>query len=301
MPELRHLRVFAAVAEELSFTRAAERLHLAQQAVSRTVKQLEDELGVPLLERTTREVRLTAAGVSLLESGRAVVAGADDAFARAQTVGRGLAGTVFVGVSPSIALPERHEVARILRHGAPDLSVSFHEVRPSEIAAVLRDRSVDLVLVRTFAGAPGVESAALRPTPVELVAAPGHRLALDRPIALRELDGARLMTWSRPGTPYTDLLLRRLAAAGADVVPVESRVTGGGGAPELAAEDAVAIVPIGTFSGLDAIRVPIADPFTVPLLVVWPAGLPHAAVTRLRAGLSTAADERRATEPIGPP
>ena len=66
MPELRHLRVFAAVAEQLSFTRAAELLHMTQQTVSRTVSELERELGVTLLERTTREVRLTPAGDALL-------------------------------------------------------------------------------------------------------------------------------------------------------------------------------------------------------------------------------------------
>lgn len=285
MPELRHLRAFTAVAEELSFTRAADRLHLAQQAVSKAVQQLEAELGVQLLERTTREVRVTAAGTSLLESGQRVLAAADDAFTRAQTVGQGLAGTVYVGVSPSIALPERHEVARILRDGAPELSVSFHEIRPSEIAAALRDRTLDFVLSRTFRGVADVEQAELRPTPVELVAPPEHPLAVDRPIALAELDGSRVMTWSAPGTPFTDYLLTRIREAGASVVPVESKVTGGGGAPELAAADAVAIVPVGTYSGVDIARVPIVDDLTVPLLLIWPSGLPHAAVTRLQAGL----------------
>jgi DNA-binding transcriptional LysR family regulator len=66
MPELRQLRAFVAVAQELNFTRAAERLHLGQQAVSKSVRQLERELGVTLLERTTREVRLTPAGAALL-------------------------------------------------------------------------------------------------------------------------------------------------------------------------------------------------------------------------------------------
>ena len=83
MPELRHLRAFVAVAETRNFTRAAERLHLAQQAVSKSVSQLERELGVTLLERTTREVRLTAAGRDLAEEGAAILAAADAAFARA--------------------------------------------------------------------------------------------------------------------------------------------------------------------------------------------------------------------------
>src|SRR3982751_859397 len=102
VPDLRQLRTFVAVAEELNFTRAAERLHLAQQAVSRSVAQLERELGVELLERTTREVALTAAGAALLSDGRDVVASADAAFERASAVGRGTAGTVRIGVTPAV-------------------------------------------------------------------------------------------------------------------------------------------------------------------------------------------------------
>ena len=82
MPELRQLRAFVAVAEELNFTRAAERLHLAQQAVSKSVGQLERELGVELLERTTREVRLTAGRRRAARAGgRDALAAADAAFA----------------------------------------------------------------------------------------------------------------------------------------------------------------------------------------------------------------------------
>src|SRR5918997_2063160 len=90
VPELRRLRAFVAVAEELNFTRAAERLHLGQQAVSKSVGQLERELGVELLERTTREVRLTSAGTALLAAGRDALVAADTAFERARAVGRGL-------------------------------------------------------------------------------------------------------------------------------------------------------------------------------------------------------------------
>jgi hypothetical protein len=91
MPELRHLRAFVTVAEQLSFTRAAELLHLTQQTVSRTVSELERELGVSLLERTTREVRLTAAGASLLRDGVEAVRAADAAFARAREIENRLA------------------------------------------------------------------------------------------------------------------------------------------------------------------------------------------------------------------
>ena len=106
---------FVAVAEELSFTRAAERLFVGQQAVSKTVRRLERELAVGPVERTTHDVRLTAAGVALLQTGRPAIAAADAAFAAAQEAGRGLAGTIRVGASPAVSPLDRHE-ARARAH-----------------------------------------------------------------------------------------------------------------------------------------------------------------------------------------
>jgi DNA-binding transcriptional LysR family regulator len=287
VPELRHLRVFVAVAEELNFTRAAERLNLAQQAVSKSVRQLERELGVDLLERTTREVRLTAAGTALLKSGHEALASADAAFARTRNVGRGLAGTVRVGITPAVGAEVRDEVARALLDDAPDLSVSFHQVRPDEVPSKLRDQHVDLVLARTERDAPGVDSAALRPSPVELLVPKGHRLAGVQAVRLAQLDGERLLTWSIPGTPFTDLLLDRLAAAGAQVEPVQARVLGGEQPPDLADADAVAVMPAGWPTGEQNVRLPIADEVSLPLLVLWSAGRPPPALERVRQTMAT--------------
>jgi DNA-binding transcriptional LysR family regulator len=195
VPDLRQLRTFIAVAEELNFTRAAARLHLAQQAVSKAVRRLERELGVELLERTTREVRLTAAGAELLDAGRGVLAAADDAFARTRAVGRGLAGTIRVGVSPALGPSVLDEVTAVLRADAPAVAVALLEVRPGDIERLLRDRALDMVLARTARAGPEVESAALRPTPAVVAVAADHRLAGAAELTLAELDGERLLTW----------------------------------------------------------------------------------------------------------
>lgn len=91
--ELRHLRGFIAVAETLHFGLAADRLHIAQPALSRSIAQLERELGVSLFTRSTRSVTLTAAGTEFLTEARALLAGLDRASARAHAVGTGQAGS----------------------------------------------------------------------------------------------------------------------------------------------------------------------------------------------------------------
>ena len=97
--ELRHLRYFVAVAEELHFTRAARRVHIAQQPLSAAIARLEQQLGVTLLARTTRRVELTPAGEALLEPARAALRAIDEALAAAQEAGRGHAGELGVGLS----------------------------------------------------------------------------------------------------------------------------------------------------------------------------------------------------------
>lgn len=292
MPELRQLRTFVAVAEQKSFTRAGEVVHLRQQSVSKAVRELERELGVELLERTTREVRLTAAGRVLLEEGKRALEVTDAAFARTREVGSGLAGTIRIGYSPAIGPTDQTEVAQALRSDGPDLSVVLLEVRPAALRPMLRAGELDLALTR-IAGAtdPTLHTAALRPTPMALCLPPGHRLTGRASVALTELEGERLLTASPSGTPYTDLLLERLARVGVSVVPTEARITGGAALPsQLASHDAVAIVPVGTPTPPDVATAAFDDEISMPLLLLWNAGLPSPAVARLRQTMGAEAE-----------
>src|SRR3546814_8442832 len=103
--ELRHLRYFVAVAEELHFGRAAQRLHMAQPPLSQQIRQLEAELGVALFTRTTRQVTLTPAGASYLERARAVLASVAQAGEEAARVATGAVGRVSLGFIGSATYP----------------------------------------------------------------------------------------------------------------------------------------------------------------------------------------------------
>src|ERR1700740_546448 len=101
--ELRHLRYFVGVGEEQHFGRAAERLHIAQPALSRQIQDLEKELGFPLFERLPRGVKLNAAGKLFLEDARRILREVEDAKIRAGQVAKGKAGTLRIGIGTAVS------------------------------------------------------------------------------------------------------------------------------------------------------------------------------------------------------
>src|SRR5258705_7219567 len=123
--QTRRLRYFVALAEELHFSRTAARLHIAQQALSKQIRELEETLGAQLLERSTRNVQLTPAGAAFLEAARATLAALDDGVEAARRLARGDAGTLrlgyVVGGAPQLPrpildeLPPRHPRVRANR------------------------------------------------------------------------------------------------------------------------------------------------------------------------------------------
>jgi DNA-binding transcriptional LysR family regulator len=147
--ELRHLRYFRAVAEERHFGRAATRLHMAQPPLSQQIKQLEDELGVRLLRRTTRRVDLTPAGEAYLVRVRSILDAVDAAGDEAQRIGSGLEGRLVVGCVGSATYSLLPALARALREQLPGVDFGFRGemLSPDQVAA-LRDGSIDLGLLR---------------------------------------------------------------------------------------------------------------------------------------------------------
>jgi DNA-binding transcriptional LysR family regulator len=144
MPELRHLRYFIAVAEELNFSRAARRLHMAQPPLSVAIKNLEGELGVSLLERSTREVRLTPAGEAFLERARHAVTEADAAVDAAKRAATGAFGTLRVGYNWGARFETLPVLGQAFNAERPDVELLCEELRPSRMGAALRDGTITL-------------------------------------------------------------------------------------------------------------------------------------------------------------
>jgi len=141
--ELRHLRYFIAVAEELHFSRAAARLHIEQSPLSRAIKNLEDKLGTLLFERTSRGTRLTWAGQVFLEDARRVLLCLEQAKANAKAAASGYRGTLHIALSDSIARSRLTELLARCREEEPEVEIRLSEMPLSKQIIGLRNNLYD--------------------------------------------------------------------------------------------------------------------------------------------------------------
>jgi DNA-binding transcriptional LysR family regulator len=220
--ELRHLRYFVAVAEEEHVGRAAERLRVAQPALSRQIQDLERDVGVALFTREKKRLRLTDAGRDFLRHAAGLLAQADCAIRSAQRVARGLSGELVVGFVEAAmvagALP-----AALARLGAraPLVRVELREATSVEQVDALCRKALDVALVYVAPrdDDPLLASELLWPDPLAAVLPPGHALAGRAAVTLAELGatsgGLPLVTFRRALAPERhDDVLRACAAGG---------------------------------------------------------------------------------------
>ncbi len=185
--ELRHLRSFLAVAEELHFGRAAARLHISQPPLSQQIRRLEDELGARLFRRTKRRVELTPAGQAFLTEARQTLAQAERAVRAAQRAERGELGELVVGYVTSATYGPLPDVIRMFRKRFPDVDLRLQNLRSMQQRQALIDRRIDVGFVRPQVADPRLNYEAIWRESV-VVALPGkHPLARRTIVNVSEL------------------------------------------------------------------------------------------------------------------
>ena len=269
--ELRQLNYFIAVAEERHFGRAAKRLHMAQPPLSQQIRQLEEQLGVKLLDRTTRRVDLTAAGQELLDRGRKIVNEVETLKADVYQVGNGATGVLRVGFSGSATYGVMPKIVRHVKQALPGLSMTLQgEMLTPAMEAGLRDHTLDAAMLR-----PPVASAEIEYRVVAreklVVALPSHSpLATGRPVAINELQEQPFITYPPESVMYRMVseLCRhggfqpRIGQVAKETSTMLSFVAAGGG---------VAVVPraVCSFHLEGVVYAPLEDSPDSELAVAW--------------------------------
>jgi DNA-binding transcriptional LysR family regulator len=288
-PDLRRLRYFVAVAEELSFTRAAAKLHMAQQPLSAAVQKLEVQLGVRLFDRSPRQVALTAAGRALLPKARVAISAADAAYAAARDADRGVAGLLRVGVSPGAyasAAPILRELAS--RHAELELDLRHDASGP--LMADLRSHRLDLLVGTNVPVAPMFGRRLLRLEEGVLVVHPDSPNGMCESVALEQLREATFLVAPEALAPgYNEALVGFCARAG--FTPSTVVAPGLHAPPNIAPEDWVVLLTRGAAAAMqldfEPVFVPLTPPCPFRIEVLWRPDAPHGLLERFH----TAADQ----------
>ena len=215
--ELRHLRYFVAVAEEENVSRAALKLHVSQPGLSRQIRDLEDEIGFQLFERSAKSLRLTEAGKVFLGEARAVLLHAEDAVKKARAVSGGMSGEINVGYAPSLTVQILPAALRKFQGRFPNVRVALHDLSTEEMLAQLGEKKLDVALtVRPPAKQlRGLHFVELARYAMCVAVAPKHPLAKLKSVSLGQISREPLIAYSRKDYPeYHEMLGKLFAPVG---------------------------------------------------------------------------------------
>jgi DNA-binding transcriptional LysR family regulator len=201
MVELRHLRYFIAVAEELNFSRAAERMHMAQPPLSAAIRQLERDLGVDLFFRTTREVKLTDAGRAFLQGARRTLADAERAAEDAKRAAAGELGQLRIAYSWSTRFETLPALGRAFRESHPDVELLGQEMWNARMPPAFASGSIDIALSLCPEIAAELELAPIRKERLIALLPEAHPLSREEAIPLSALADEEFVLFPREIAP----------------------------------------------------------------------------------------------------
>lgn len=272
MIELRHLRQFVAVAEELNFRRAAERIHIDQTPLSRTVRDLEDQLGVQLFVRGPRRLSLTPAGTRMLQEARGVLIRIERAQRAVRETDARFRAPLRIGVADGLAQPKLSDCLVRWRSIAPEIHLELAEMRAPELAQALQREEIDagfsygIVECNTLAQHPAWSYAAMALVPVD------HELALRPVLHLAELLAFPMLSYHPERQPGVSRQLRTILQRHTDVTTVAGEAcTLNGYVTRVAAGMGVGLIDAGHVSTLrrsDLVAVPLLEEELITTFVV---------------------------------
>ena len=212
---LRSLRFFIAVAEEMHFGRAADRLNMSQPPLSQHIKALEEELNVVLFHRTKRSVRITDAGTALLDEARRLVVQADGLRHVVQRADKGRGGYLRVGFITSSVFTETHKLYSKLSHDIPGVTVMWQEMNSSEQIDALREDKIDIAFLHTPVAHDGLAMRLIVRDPMMVAVSDSHHASSRRSIALSALKDDDFVLPLRHMSPaFYDSIIVACRAAG---------------------------------------------------------------------------------------
>jgi DNA-binding transcriptional LysR family regulator len=274
MFDLNQLRCFVVVAEELHFGRAAVRLNMTQPPLSRQIQVLEHITGVKLLERTSRVVRLTAAGRSFLPEARRILKLSDSATRVAQRIASGKMGSIKIGFTAAASYSFLPHLVKLCRTILPEVDLSLREMVSAEQLEALGSGQIDIGLLRPPVARPGYQAVRVAKETLMAAVPEGHHLLRKGEITLADFDDEPFIMYSPYESRYFhDLLATQFNKA--EILPryvqhlgqihsVLSLVRAGLG---------VGIVPQAAaslnFAGVTLCELPVDPPEPVELLMVW--------------------------------
>ena len=207
--ELRHLRYFVTVAEELHFGRAAKRLHMAQPPLSQQIRQLEEQLGIALFHRTSHHVALTEAGAVFLNEVRRLLAQLEESCRTVQCVGRGEVGSLRLGFIDSAVYDVLPILLQAYHARFPDVEVVLRQRASWEQIDDIQQQQLDLGIVRPPVPQASLETLTIRQEPFVVVLPRGHSLVEQQQIPLAALAQEPFVFFSRHiKTQYVTQVLR---------------------------------------------------------------------------------------------
>jgi DNA-binding transcriptional LysR family regulator len=271
VPELRLVRYFVAVAEELHFGRAAHRLRMAQPGLSQQIRSLEQQLGVRLLDRTSRQVRLTPAGSLLLDEGRRLLAQAERTADQVRRAGLGQVGRVTVAAIGSATYDVIPHLLREHRKRYPDVEVLLREMSTPAQVQALRGGEIDVGFLRLPADVDELVAHVVREERMALMLPESHPLTALREIPLRALAHERLIVFpASPRPSWVDTVIAACREAGFEPHVAQEAMESATVVSFVAAGIGIAPVPEGLL--------PLARPGVITRLVASPAPVTQLAV-----------------------